>query len=232
MQKRYVFLTSIFVIFFIAGCSLSEKPKQGKIVYSIEFLQDENQMPIIALLPKEVTAYFKGDQTSTVIDGFWGTFEIRFITDYRLGKNYTYLRIMNKKYVYEADTNTTPPGYEEMGNIKIVLNEEKGNYDTVINNLNCYKALVYSPIFGDKPAEFYYTYDIDIKNPNANTPFYKIKGVLVAFQVRLVGIDMKFKIKQIDLNPVDDKYFQLPSKGTYESMTKDELEKLFKSFTE
>ena len=230
---KFFLVFIILIFFFLEACNTnSSKISEGEIIYSIEYLQDENEMPILALLPKEMSTKFKNNNTVSLIRGFWGTFEMRFITNYQQGKVFTILKIFSKKYLFKADTGEIEPGYEEMLDIKI---KETGKDTTFYTEskmpIKCYEAEVNSPVFGNKPIKVYYTYDIAIKNPNIGTPYKKIPGILVAFQVRLVGIDMKFKIKEINLTKIEDSEFS-PQPDEYKEISKEEFSKLLKSFTQ
>ncbi len=226
MSAKYKFIITIFtVLIFFNACEDNNTISEGELIYSITYPQGDKNQPIIALLPKQMSIYFKDNKTVGYISGFWGTFEIRFLNDYDNGKTYTIVRIVNKKYIYQADTGDLPPGYGEMANIKLV-NTEK---DTLISNLHCKEAIMYAPIY-QKPEKIYYTYDIAIDNPNANNPFKAIKGVLVKFKVRLLGIDMIFNLKQIKRYPIDDQKFEIPK--DYKPINKQDLENFLKSFTE
>jgi len=202
------------------------KIKEGTLVYEISYLDDESENPLISLLPKEMTIKFKNNNTISYIEGFFGTFKLMYITDYESGKNSSVLRILDKKYIYSADTSQLPAGYNDMENIKIT------KLDSTVNIIGykCKVARCYCPAISKDDLMIYYTYDIKIKNPNSNNPFKDIDGVLMGFQVKLAGINMKFIAKEVIKEEVSDSEFVAPE--GFKSVSKSELEEVLKSFQE
>ena len=82
---KFLLITITTILFISCGNILSgEKIDEGKIVYKIEYLDDENDNPLISLLPKEMTIMFKDDNTVSRINGFFGTFKQIFEISFRL----------------------------------------------------------------------------------------------------------------------------------------------------
>ncbi len=223
MKKATPFLIAILILF-VSSCETilsGNKISEGKIVYNIEYLDDENDNPLISLLPKTMEIKFKDNNTVTNIEGFFGTFKLRFISNLKKETNYSILRIMDKKYIQTVAFGEEPAGYE-MPKFTI----EKTDEITEIAGYECHVANV--EIEGQETIKLYYTYDIKIKNPNANNPFSEIDGVLMGFQVKLTGINMKFEAKKVVGEIVDDTEFDIPS--GYEEVTKEKLEGILLSF--
>lgn len=200
------------------------KISEGSIVYEITYLDDEEDNLLIALLPKTMTTKFKNNNTISIIEGFWGTFRLIYLSDFSTGQNYSILRILDKKYVYQFDTTQLPAGYDAMENIKIELTNDK----TEIAGFTCKSALAHCPEISAEPLTIYYTNEIKISSPNTNNPFKEIDGVLMGFQVKLAGINMKFLAKEVIEEIVDEDEFVMPD--DYKQVTKSELEDILVSF--
>ncbi len=223
MKKTTPFILATLILF-VSSCETilsGKKISEGKIVYNIEYLDDESDNPLISLLPKTMEIKFKNNNTVTNIEGFFGTFKLRFISDVETKTNYSILRIMDKKYIQTVAFGEEPAGYE-MPDFTI----EETNEKVEIAGYKCHVAIINSE--GKEPIKLYYTYDIKIKNPNANNPFSEIDGVLMGFQVKLTGLNMKFEAKKVVEEIVDDSEFAVPD--DYKEVTKEELEEILLSF--
>lgn len=223
-------ISAFFVLLIaITGFSCTEiftggKINEGSIVYNITYLDDEKDNPLIALLPKTMTTKFKDNNTISTIEGFFQTFKLVYLSNYDEGINYSLLRILDKKYVYEFDTAQAPAGYEGMLDMEIELLDEQ----IEIAGFKCNTAKAFCPTLSDEPLIIYYTNQIKIAAPNSNNPFKQIDGVLMGFQVKLAGINMKFLAKEVVKEEIDESEFVMPD--GYTQVSKSELEEILKSF--
>ncbi len=204
MRTCFVLLITVC---FVAACSSDDLDmRQGVIEYSITYLDDPKEKPLVSFLPTKAHVFFKNDNTLTQIEGLLSVFMLNYLALKDEPSNYTLLRLVDKKYMYISPPNGKAFGYKEMGDLKVrFVNETKE-----IAGVMCSKAIATSEKMNYVPLVLYYTYEIDIKNPNATTPFQQIDGVLMEFQLQLEGINMKFKARQIIQQEVDDKLFVLP----------------------
>jgi hypothetical protein len=227
-RKNFVSIVISFV-FAVIGISCNDifsggRINEGSIVYEITYLDDEQDNPLIALLPKTMTTKFKDNNTLSTIEGFFGTFKLIYLSNYNDGLNYSILRILDKKYVYQFDTSQVPAGYNDMNNIKIEKTDEK----VEIAGFKCNTVKAVCPEISTEPLIIYYTEQIKILSPNSNNPFKEIQGVLMGFQVKIAGINMKFLAKEVIKEEIDDKEFVTPD--GYNQVSKNELEEILKSF--
>lgn len=225
--KNYILLGCLILILTSVQCNRLFSPKninEGHIVFNITYLDDIKENHLIALLPSSMTLKFKENRTVSHIEGFFGSFRLTYISDFNSGKNYSLFRILDKKYMYVADTVDEPFGYKDMKNIKIIETTET---DTIAGYL-CHKAIADCKAISDTPIILYYTYEIDIENPNTNNPFRQIKGVLLAFQVKLVDINMRFRAEKVVREEVDESEFLVPE--GFNNVSKEELELMIDNF--
>ncbi len=206
--------------------SSSKGPDEGSIVFDITYLDDERENPLISLLPTQMTLKFKNNNTISFIEGFFGVFKLSYITNNEMGKNFTLLRLMDKKYIYESDTTGPLFGYEKMKNIEV----RKSTKKKIIAGYECFEGEMKCPQISDSVIKFYYTYGIDIENPNVCNPFKKIDGVLLEFQVNLNNINMRFVAKNVKIEEVSESEFEIP-KG-YKTITIQEMQKIMESFNQ
>lgn len=223
MKKEKLFVLLLLSIF-LAGCKEKEA-KEGELIYQIYYLQTEEQNPLIAILPKKINIKFKNNNTHANIDGFFGTFNLKLITNRKTGKNYTALRILDKKFMTITPIDSISPAYEEISIAKII---EKPQDTATFAGLVSYQVEIILGQMADSTIKFYITKNIKIEDPNVNSPFYQIKGVLTKFQAKVAGIDMVFELKQFIKKNIDDSEF-LPPKD-YKVIGAKELREIIKSF--
>ncbi|MBN2890788.1 MAG: hypothetical protein JXL97_02885 [Bacteroidales bacterium] len=226
MRNLTIILLLLSSIFFSA-CNEQGGPKEGELIYKITYLQSERENPLVALLPKTVSMRFKDDNTAIYVEGFFGTFQLKFITNRKEKVSYTVLRIMDKKYISVNHIDSLNAGYEDFSNMQITKNPN----DTIsFAGLLCYQARVLCAQMSDTAVSVYYTYDIDIEEPNSNSPYSQIDGVLAKFQTRVAGIDMVFELVEFNNIQIDDSEFIFPT--DYEEITNQELNEILESFQE
>ena len=206
----------------------SNTVNEGELVYKITYLPENGkENTIIALLPKTVTIKFKNDNTAIHVNGFWNTFELKFIKVAKEKKSYTTLKIWDKKYYTENHIDSINAGYSDLKTFKIIKNSN----DTLsFAGFHSLEADVYCKELSDSVIKIYYTYDIGIKNSNSNTPFKEIDGVLTKFQTKVAGINMIFELIELNSEAVDDSEFDIPE--NYKKVSKNDLNKILQSFNE
>ena len=224
MKIKYLII--FFVLLLVLGaCKKKKTHDEGTLVYKITYLESKSEKPIIALLPDKVEIKYKNNNRVIIVKGFWGTFEMRFVTNYNEKKNYTILYVAGKKYYVEVPIDSMNAGYEAIKDLKIQPNP---NDTATIEGLLCYSANVINKTISDSVLKFYYTYDINIKDPNLGSPYKDIDGVLTEFTSKIMSIRMYFQLVDVIDEPIDDKEFELP-KG-YKKLSRKEFEELLKSF--
>jgi GLPGLI family protein len=223
--------TSLIFLFFSSGFfSCSQKPDgknitEGEIEYNIEYLDNERDNPLIMLLPKRMSVLFKNSSSYNQIEGFLGTFKLTYILNNTQQKNYTLFQLMDKKYYSQTDANTISFGFQNMDNIKI----EYSDKEKKIAGYNCKNAIVKFKNGEQKDIEVYYTEDISINNPNQNTPFCQIKGVLMEFTMNLMGVNMRIKTRKVLNKKIEPEIFEVPENFT--KVSPEELEEIVNSYS-
>jgi len=218
------FLIFILTSFIVNSCSSDaggKKIKQGKIEYKITYLDNVREKPLIALLPHHMATVFKDNSTYSVVKGF--LFKLIYITNHDKGQNITLFQVMDKKYMYLADTSETPFGYEVDKKVKIIHTTKKKK----IAGYECEHALAIFPERKDT-LEIYYTTELGIKDPNCNNPYKQIKGVLMEFTVKMLDINMKFVAETVKKKKVDPKLF-IPPEG-FTPISKKEMEDIVDAY--
>jgi hypothetical protein len=90
--------------------------------------------------------------------------------------------------------------------------------------LTAKKAIIKSLNNNHPDFDVWYSDDFKIDNPNQNTPFEQIPGVLLEAEIVFKGVTFKFVADKISLKNVADEVFQIPT--DYKSTSISEIEEL------
>jgi hypothetical protein len=168
------------------GCSrVADKDfSEGFIEYCIEF---EDTVAVSAfnanMRPNRMVIKFKDNNTINKVEGLSGAFSFAFIQNKKDNKAYTLIKLLNKKLFYQEaiKSNSYPFAYRKMPEFIITKTTDYIEYLG-------YNCCVAKAIFTDStkaPFDIYYTNEISIPNPNSNTPFHQIEGVMLKFSTVL-----------------------------------------------
>ncbi len=202
-------LILIILHLFISCSSKSDKVKadaEGIITYKVCYESCEVSNPIVALLPTQVEYKFKDNNISVLSEGYLGFFSTKFISKIGEPNSSLLFKILNNKMNYEFDSKEIPFIYNHKLSTKIKYLKT----DRVIAGYKCKLAKVFIKEI-PMPIDVYYTEDIHLENPNRNTPFSKIDGVLLEFETTINEITAKFSAQNVSLTPVCKDEFLVPS---------------------
>lgn len=221
LKNRQILIACLlFFSIFINSCSERKKStNQGEIEYEIIYLDDENEFPVIGLMPETMTVSYNSDCSKSKMVGFLGFFSTQVISDTKERINYTLIKVQDKKYVYKGNVEDASFIYDSLGEIHIEYVSETKE----IAGYTCKKAIA---TFSNEnnPIEIFYTDDINFSDPNRNTPFAEIKGVLLEFQIKLYKINMRFVAKEVRKIAIPKEEFEIPE--DYVVVSKEKFEKL------
>jgi len=195
---------------------------EGVMKYNITYLVDENENPIVSLMPSNINMSFKENSVILEVEGWMGVFKSSFIKNGEKSEAITLLKMMNKKYCYRSPANQGFLGFSAYNNIEVIFDEEVKE----ILDFNCKHAKVKLHDCNVK-FDIYYTEEIKIENPNDYTPFHMVPGVLMEFQIEINGIPMHLIASEIIEKEIPDKAFEVPA--DYENVPREQLDKIFSS---
>jgi len=211
---------SCLYILGVTGCRNSDEKfiSEGAIEYDAAVVDQSN--PMATLAPNKMTIKFKNNKSAAEMSAGMGLFSTAFISDPETKSMTQLVKLLNKKFSLvqnEAEIQKENAAYP------VEITPVKGT--KMIAGYNCQKAHV--KVKDEYASEFdiYYTKELNIKNPNFANPFYKIDGVLMEYQMKKFGLEMKFTAKSIKNEEVDDDTFELPS--DYKPITKEAMDELF-----
>ena len=217
---RFWIGTCCMVILF--GCSsrgVKDKLDQGIITFDIDYINNSGKNFPIQLLPKTIEMKFNPNYASYTIEDRVGLFSISNILNLKSHKNLTLIKVFDKKYVYKGQKDETP-----------IFFKNSNPYDIKFLTDTCRVAgvLCKKASFTDKESlktyDIFYTSNIQIRDPNANTPYVKIKGLLLQFGIQMKNLDMKLTAKKIDSKEIKDQEFIVPD--SYKVISKNHMEEI------
>jgi hypothetical protein len=215
-----VFLFSLLLALAIASCR--EKGgkfiDQGEIHYAIEYVGYVGVMPV-EILPKTAIVSFKKDKILFEMTGI-GKSGILNLSNPETGVYDTYYSLLTSRYFYAAAPGEIYPGFEAMEGMEI----KKTSKTAVICGFNCKNAQVTFPADRKKPYDIWFTDEINVKNPNAFSPFKEIDGVLMSFFFFLGPSELHFTAETVYKKDVPDETFN--RKDKYIRISREDITKL------
>ncbi|HEX8515900.1 MAG TPA: hypothetical protein VF868_06850 [Bacteroidia bacterium] len=212
--------TCCLFILGLTSCSNSDEKflSEGSIEYDAAIVDQSN--PMASLAPNKMTIKFKDNKSCAEMSAGMGLFSTSFISDPETKSMIQLVKLLNKKFSLvqnEADIKKE----NELYPVEITPSKET----KLIAGYKCQKAHV--KVNDEYATEFdiYYTKDLNIQSPNFANPYCKIDGVLMEYQMKKFGLEMKFTAKAVKNEDVDDSTFELPA--DYKAITKEEMDELF-----
>jgi hypothetical protein len=189
----------------MTGYSCKEKGgkyiDQGEIHYNIDYIGNIGVPKDV--LPQNLIVSFKKDKILFDMSGI-GNSGILNLANPEKGIFDTYFSLFNIKYFYAAEPGELYPGFEAMKGMVI----RKTSKTSAICGFNCKNAEVTFPSDREKVFNIWYTNEIDVKNPNAATPFNQIDGVLMSFFFFLGPTELHFDAETVYKKEIPDETFE------------------------
>ena len=226
MKKYLLSVIAIISVVLCLICCGHCKEDNGKFVsagtieYAASVVDESN--PMASLAPSKMTIKFKNNKSVAEMSAGMGLFSTSFISDPDTRTLTQLVKILNKKL---SLVQTQVDIKKENDAYPMEITELK---DTkMIAGYKCNKAHV--KLKDDSATEFdvYYTKELSITNPNFANPFNMIDGVLMEYQMKKFGLEMKFTAKSIKKEDIDDALFERPA--DYKPVSADEMKTLFEN---
>lgn len=221
MKKRLFQSVSGILLLLIVGSCGQDNGKavdEGVIEYTASVVDQAN--PMAGLAPSKMTIKFKNNKSCAEMSAGMGLFSTSFISDPEKKTLTQLVKLLNKKLSLVLNQAAITKENELS---KFQLTPLKGT--KMIAGYKCSSAHV--KMEDDLQTEFdiFYTNELKIDNPNFANPFFMIDGVLMEYQMKKFGLEMKFTAKSIKKEDVDDATFELPAE--YKPISAEEMNTLF-----
>ncbi len=213
-----ILLVSIALVW--GGCKQVDEKfiSEGTIEYDAKVVDESN--PMASLTPNKMFVKFKNNKSSVEMNAGMGLFSTSFVSNPENQTLIQLVKLLNKKYYLIqniAEINKENEAYS--------FEITKVNETKVISGYPCKKASVHCKTGEIPDFDVFYTKDLDIKNPNFANPFQEIDGVLMEYQMKKFGLEMKFTAKMVTKESIDDAIFEVPA--DYKKISPKEMNELF-----
>jgi hypothetical protein len=223
--RRLCFLVFPAAVLFSA-CSDDRPVTSGRVIYSIEYPNNKDNLFLYSILPKEMTVDFSDGLMKSTI----GKANLR---------NELYVDCNSKRV--SAFFGYGPEAYNvlltqsdirqllaDQAKYTIVRTEEK---DTMAG-FDVQKAVATAVGDPEDVIELWYTDQIRMNNSNWYNPFHEIDGFLLAYEIDRFGLRMQFRAKSFSRTELTAKELRRSNEGkriTYSEYNY-KLSDLFKTF--
>jgi len=202
--KKSTYLVIFVLLLF--GCG-RKGVNEGIIKYDITFDKEERKTnSVIDLLPTEYEQIFKNGNSKSKLEGFMGMFLTAMVSNTKTHTNAYLFKLMADKNYCQTKIGEPTLGFDPMPGMHLKKTMQK-------KEIAGYKAKRVIVTFDDPTIpsyDIYYTDDIIIDNPNWSNPYSQINGVLLEFKVKMKGITMKIKAKEVINKDIADTEFDIP----------------------
>lgn len=201
----------------------SDKDKvidEGEIEFDCKAV-DENH-PWAGMAPSTATLKFKGDKFIIEMSTM-GMFNTMFICNQN---NKTLTQMVKFLDIKQACIETEKDIQHENEDYKIKYEECKET--KVIAGYKCNKIKVSMAKDPSITFEAYYTKDMGVENVNELSPYNGVKGMLMEYRLKKMGLEMQFTAKSVKKVEIADNTFEIPA--YFKIVSKQEIEKIFNQF--
>ena len=228
IKISFILLAAVVTAIMMQECGgnvFGEKISEGIITYKLEYPAGDNNNSLMMMLPEQMTMTFKDNNTMMSIRGYAGCFVLNTIANNAHKQNYTTLSVglLGQKYMLVSDFGDTPFGTDTMSDMVITQCADT----TYICGYLCHKAVGHSNQC-NRDFTFWYTKDIDITSDCILSPVKSIDGVLMEFEVEMMGISMKARASEVSRMEISNDFFEKPE--GYNEVTRTQLEDVIHTF--
>lgn len=219
MIKNFLLISSL-ILLLVTAC----KPKnehfisEGEIEFDASVMDKDN--PMASLAPNKMTIKFKDDRICFEMNAGMGLFSTSFISDPTKKSVTQLVKFLNKKFML---TQTSEDVIKENESCKIEViptNETK-----LIAGYLCKKVKIKPKNKNEAEYAVYYTDELDVQKPNFINCYHMIDGVLMEYQMKKFGLEMKFTAQNVKNIEIDSKVFEIPA--DYKKITEKEMKSFF-----
>lgn len=204
----------------IPSALLAQKPFKGRIVYQMSYPASMVDQLTLSNLPTQTIISARANLTrhEIVTEAFT---QIK-INDSQARTSVTLMEFGRDRYAVHKNSDQIAAGVKELGQPEIRFTNETKD----ILGYKCKKALaITTDIFGEEVVkEIFYTEELQGTPFNFDTPYNKIPGVMLEFEMQVRNLNVRYEAKSIRKRSVKAKLFRVPKE--YKSITFEELREI------
>ncbi len=196
---------------------------EGEIKFKISYSQEKVGGYSTSFLPKEMTMQFSNNMVKSTIAGGLGFFVLVNVSNLKSYQHTTWLKFIDKKYIYEGGKKESPCCFGMLADMQLEYTDKTKE----ITGLLCNHAIASFRNNEIEPFDIWYTEELGIANPNSNSPFNDIPGVLLEFNTLMGNANMHMIATSHNFQKIPPKRFLAPE--NYRSVTKNEIERILEA---
>lgn len=193
---------------------------EGIIEYECKAV-DENH-PWAGMAPSTATLKFKDDKFIIEMSTM-GMFNTMFICNQT---NKTLTQMVKFLDIKQACIENEGSIKKENDNYKIKY--EECTETKIIAGYKCNKIKVTMEKDPSITFEAFYTKDMGVESMNVLSPYNGVKGMLMQYRLKKMGLEMEFTAKSVKKADIADNTFEIPA--YFKIVSKEEIEKIFNQF--
>lgn len=211
----------LFILLSVFNQSCDSLHKGGEEEGVIEFDTKavDDQHPLAGLAPSSATLKYKGEKFVMEMSTM-GMFNTSIIGDTKSKTMAQTVKFMDIKQACIENENDIKEEYKDY---QLVIEETKETKK--IAGKKCYKLKVSMANNPEVKFDAWYTKELGMENCNALTPYHQVKGVLLDYRAKKMGLEMHFLAKSVQNTEVPDNSFEIPA--SLKIVSKEEMRKFF-----
>jgi hypothetical protein len=218
--KRSLFIACLAPLtFLVSECNSESKAgrNEGLIEFSTRAVDQTH--PLYGFAPDAATLKYKGEKFVIEMSTM-GMFNYSIIGDNKARTLAQTVKFMNLK---QACIENEKDLKED--NADYALNIEETTETKEIIGLKCYRVNVSKVSDPTQKWVAWYTRELGMENCNSLTPYAPVKGILLDYRIKKMGMEMHFLAKSAKDVKIPDNTFNIPA--TMKIIPKEEMEKFF-----
>lgn len=212
MKKHILSITALifFTVFFCATELSAQKYFKGRIVYQMSYPASMVDQLTLSNLPTLTTVSVRGHLSKHEITSEAFT-QIK-INNLQSRSSVTLMEFGKEKYSVSKTAEQIATSIAEMGQPEIKFTNETKE----ILGYTCKKAVAISTnIFGEEIIkEIYYTEEFQGLPLNFDTPYEKIPGIMLEYEIQIKNLNVKYEAKSIRKRNISARQFKTPKEYT------------------
>jgi len=218
---RTLVVTQCLLLFTACGPGGKAGGKEEGII-EFETKAVDEKHPLSGLAPSSATLKFKGDKFAIEMSTM-GMFNTSIIGDMKaktIAQTVKFLDVKQACIQNESEVISENQEY--------ALRIEETDETKKIIGLKCHKLKVTKLNEPNVTFDAWYTKELGMENCNALTPYSQVKGVLIDYRIKKLGLEMHFLAKSYSNSEVPDNTFEIPA--SMKIITPDEMSKFINNY--
>ena len=217
--SKYFILVIAFALGSFTSCSSDKSGGSEEGIIEFDTKAIDEQHPLYGLAPSSATLKFKKEKFAIEMSTM-GMFNTAIIGDNKartVAQTVKFMDIKQACIENEKDIITE--------NLDFALKIEETKDTKKIMGLKAHKIKVTMAANPTITFDAWYTKELGMEDCNSLTPYSQVKGVLLDYRIKKMGLEMHFIAKSIKKVEIPDNTFEIPA--SMKIVSKEEMAKFF-----